>query len=129
MGDFNLSFKVLINLFQQILMSVAAYKVKLAAYEARGAQGYLCITHSTHFIVKTNIIPYVKLEYILMGEFNLSFKVLINLFQQIFMTVAAYKVKLAAYEAGGGGLRGKCVLPIPHILSFHNFICFESYKY
>ena len=36
-----------------------------------------------------------------MGEFNLSFKVLINLFQQILMTVAAYKVKLAAYEAGG----------------------------
>ena len=31
--------KVLINLFQQILMTVAAYKVKLAAYEARGAQG------------------------------------------------------------------------------------------
>ena len=50
-----------------------------------------------------------------MGDFNLSFKVLINLFQQILMSVAAYKVKLAAYEARG--LRGICVLPILHILS------------
>ena len=30
MGDFNLSFKVFINLFQQILMSVAAYEVRQA---------------------------------------------------------------------------------------------------